>query len=89
LRRASTHQPTRSCVGCNQRDAQHHLARVTLVDGKPVWDRSRSLPGRGAYLHLERRCFDGFLVRKPFVRSLRASLPATERRRLVDEISLS
>ncbi|MBI2963683.1 MAG: DUF448 domain-containing protein [Deltaproteobacteria bacterium] len=82
---AARHVPVRSCVGCNERDAQPCLARFTLFEGRPVWDLEGRRRGRGAYLHLERRCLDAFLSRKPFLRSLRASVPAPERVRLVAE----
>jgi uncharacterized protein len=81
--------PIRSCLGCNQREAQSHLARFTLVQGRPVWDAGRRRDGRGGYLHLQRECFDRFQSRKPFLRSLRASLSSAERARLAAERSVS
>lgn len=88
MSRASAHVPTRSCVGCNRRDAQSALARLALAEGRPVWDRARTVGGRGAYVHATRACLDALVARKPFVRSLRTSLAVAERRRLVDEMAL-
>ena len=83
------HVPQRSCAGCRQRDAQLRLARFTLVAGRIAWDGDGRNPGRGAYLHRRRECFEAFVGHKPFVRSLRASVPASERSRLVAEQSVS
>ncbi|MET0154202.1 MAG: DUF448 domain-containing protein [Candidatus Binatia bacterium] len=79
----------RSCTGCNARDVQSSLARFTLVVGRLVWDGGRRRPGRGAYLHLRPDCVEAFARRKPFLRSLRASVPRAERERFVAERSLS
>jgi predicted RNA-binding protein YlxR (DUF448 family) len=79
----------RSCTGCNGRDEQSSLARFTIAGGRLIWDAERRLPGRGAYLHLRRDCAAAFARRKPFLRSLRASVPRAERERFVAERSLS
>jgi predicted RNA-binding protein YlxR (DUF448 family) len=76
-------------VGCNRRDAQSRLARFTLVDGRLAWDPARRQTGRGGYLHLQRECLDRFQSRKPFLRSLRASVSSAERARLAAERSVS
>jgi predicted RNA-binding protein YlxR (DUF448 family) len=85
VRRVPTHVATRSCVGCNERDAQSRLVRFVRHDGRFAWDPGRRLPGRGAYLHLEAACLEAFLSRKPFLRSLRTSVSASERAHLVAE----
>jgi predicted RNA-binding protein YlxR (DUF448 family) len=84
-----SHGSMRSCVGCNARDERSALARFTLVDGRLVWDAERRHSGRGAYLHLQPICAASFTTRKPFVRSLRASVSRAERLRFVAERSLS
>ena len=83
----SPHVPIRSCAGCRERQAQADLQRFTLVDGRVTWDGEYRRSGRGAYLHPRRECLDAFVTRKPFVRSLRTSVPAVERARLVAEVS--
>jgi len=83
-----SHEPTRSCVGCNGRDAQSRMSRFTLVEGRLAWDVERRRGGRGGYLHDDAKCVDAFTSRKPFLRSLRASVPAAERTRLIAERSL-
>ena len=79
------HVPIRSCAGCRQRDAQARLQRFTLAGERLVWDRRGRARGRGAYLHARADCFAAFVAHKPFVRSLRASISAAERSRLVAE----
>ena len=83
----SPHVPMRSCAGCRERQDQAQLRRFTLVDGRVTWDGEQRRSGRGAYLHPRRDCLDAFVSRKPFVRSLRVSVPAAERARLVAEVS--
>ena len=85
MTRGLAHEPTRSCMGCNGRDAQSRMSRLTLVDGRLAWDLERRRGGRGGYLHADAKCVDAFTSRKPFLRSLRASFPAAERARLVAE----
>ena len=89
MRRRTRHGSLRSRVGCNARDERSALKRFTLVDGRLIWDGDRRHPGRGAYLHLQPACAATFTSRKPFVRSLRASVPRAERVRFVAERSLS
>ena len=89
MKACSRHASMRSCVGCNVRDERSALARFTLVDGRLVWDGSRRHSGRGAYLHLQPACAVSFTSRKPFLRSLRASVSRAERLRFVAERSLS
>jgi len=38
------------CVVCHRRDEKDKLLRVTVRDGKLLWDRRMALGGRGAYL---------------------------------------
>jgi len=83
------HLPVRSCAGCGERDEQRRLERFMLEAGRLAWDRERRRGGRGGYLHPRRECFAGFVSRKPFLRSLRASVPNAERARLVAERPLS
>ena len=79
------HIPTRSCAGCNARNPQSGMTRFTLVDGRLAWDHERRRGGRGGYLHLDAKCAAAFASRKPFLRSLRASISQDERARLVAE----
>jgi uncharacterized protein len=81
--------PIRSCAGCGERDEQRRLDRFMLDSGRLAWDRERRRGGRGGYLHARPECFAAFVSRKPFLRSLRASVATDERARLVAERALS
>lgn len=66
--------PTRTCVGCKERAAQRELLRVALVDGKPVADPRRRLPGRGGYVHRDPACVKLASTQGGFARAFRARL---------------
>jgi predicted RNA-binding protein YlxR (DUF448 family) len=63
--------PTRTCVGCQQRDEQHNLVRwVAEPTGRVKIDEKRQEPGRGAYVHRTRACVTA-AARGGFSRSFR------------------
>ncbi len=75
--------PIRTCVGCAERAPQGRLLRfVGAADGLCA-DPTRRAPGRGAYLHVDPRCFELFVRRRGPVRSLRRSVGRPERERFV------
>ena len=63
--------PTRMCVGCRSREPQNLLIRIVLADNHAVIDQSGTLPGRGAWLHLNSECFSTAVQRKTIARALR------------------
>jgi len=65
----------RTCVGCRVRAAKSDLLRVVSRDGSVVPDPRAQLPGRGAYLHLSRECFEQAERRRSFPRALRLPGP--------------
>ncbi|MBE1524426.1 YlxR family protein [Nesterenkonia lutea] len=72
----------RTCIGCRRQVAQDDVVRLALIaadDAGPapeqvVWDTARALPGRGAWLHPQRECFDAAVRRKAFNRAFRRSV---------------
>jgi predicted RNA-binding protein YlxR (DUF448 family) len=55
------HVPQRTCVGCRQTQAKRSLIRIVRTpDGLQV-DPTGKLPGRGAYLHDARSCWESGL----------------------------
>ena len=68
--------PVRSCVGCRERADQADLIRFAAVDGK--LREGRRLPGRGAWLHPRRECFELAVGRKAFSRSLRTPIDSKD-----------
>ena len=70
--------PVRTCVGCRRRADQDHLVRYVLDDGRAILDRRARLPGRGAWLHADPRCWERALRTKAFARALRAAVTSVE-----------
>ncbi len=62
-------------MGCRKRAAGRDLLRVVAIGDACVPDPRRSLPGRGAHLHLDRTCLDLALRRRAFPRALRRPGP--------------
>ena len=67
-------------VGCRSVGSRSDLLRVVVTrDGSSepvlVVDTRRSLPGRGAWLHPDRRCLELAERRRAFPRSLRHAGP--------------
>ncbi|WP_367183114.1 YlxR family protein [uncultured Cellulomonas sp.] len=70
----------RTCVGCRGTGNRSDLLRVVATrDGSTesvlVVDTARSMPGRGAWLHPDRRCLELAERRRAFPRSLRVPGP--------------
>ena len=56
-------EPRRTCVGCREEGGQAELLRlVRAAGGEVLGDAGSRAPGRGAYLHRRRECFE--LARK-------------------------
>lgn len=62
----------RRCIGCTERAPRAALRRFATVEGRVVPDPQARLPGRGAWLHEARDCFDAALARRAFHRAFRA-----------------
>ncbi|WP_083947842.1 YlxR family protein [Thermobifida cellulosilytica] len=64
--------PVRTCVGCRAKAAQSDLVRLALDGDAVVCDPARRMPGRGAYLHPDRRCWEAAQRRRVWPRAFRA-----------------
>ena len=53
----STHVPIRTCVGCRKKVPKDCLLRIVFADAVAVVDEQKRMPGRGAYLCRQERCF--------------------------------
>lgn len=79
--RRRKHQPQRTCVGCRQVLPKRSLIRIVRApDGIHV-DPGGKAPGRGAYLHDVRACWQAAL-RGPLAKALRTDLSDTARQEL-------
>ncbi len=71
--------PQRTCVTCRTTAGKRGLIRlVRMPDGRVEVDPSGRLPGRGAYLCPDRRCWEQALKQRRLNRALRVVLTPAE-----------
>ena len=58
-------------MGCRTAAPREELVRFAGVDGRVVPDPAARLPGRGAWLHPDRACFEQAVARRAFQRAFR------------------
>jgi uncharacterized protein len=76
--------PQRTCVGCGSVTAKRQLIRIVRgLDGEVRPDLTGKAPGRGAYLHADRSCWETGLKKKKLERSLNVGLSLQSREALV------
>ncbi|GHC75254.1 hypothetical protein GCM10007079_10200 [Nocardiopsis terrae] len=64
-------RPVRTCVGCRSRTVQSDLVRL-VAEGTVITPDTRGRrPGRGAYLHHDRRCLELAERRRVWPRAFR------------------
>lgn len=79
--RRKRHIPQRTCVGCREVLPKRTLIRIVRdADGIHI-DSSGKAPGRGAYLHDRRACWESGL-RGPLARALKTELTPQARQAL-------
>jgi predicted RNA-binding protein YlxR (DUF448 family) len=76
--------PVRTCIGCRGREDKSDLIRLTAFDGTVRVDSRQTAPGRGAYLHQERDCWEQAYRKRALPRVLHTS--AVDRDRLFAEL---
>ncbi len=81
MNRKRKHQPQRTCIGCREVQSKQSLIRIVYTQEGVQIDPTGKLPGRGAYLHLQRSCWDKALA-KTLSHSLRTNLTDDDRERL-------
>lgn len=69
----------RTCCICRAKVEKNRLARVVSLNGRLIWDRDQSAPGRGAYLHLKAECVSKFVNTARWERALRLKAGLLER----------
>ncbi|NIS78804.1 MAG: DUF448 domain-containing protein [Anaerolineales bacterium] len=81
-KRRRRHVPQRTCVGCRQVLSKRSLIRIVRgPDGVKI-DLNGKAPGRGAYLHDQRTCWQEGL-RGSLARALRTDISPEARQELV------
>ncbi len=68
------HTPQRTCVGCHRTLAKRQLVRLVYTPEGLRVDLTGRLPGRGAYLHDRRSCWEQALKKGTLARALRVTL---------------
>ncbi len=77
--------PLRSCVSCRQVHDKRTLIRlVKASSGKVEVDRTGKKPGRGAYVCLERACWDEAFKKDRLERALRTKITGEEKQALLE-----
>lgn len=72
------HVPIRTCIGCRTSGPKQSFVRIVRrPDGRVVVDPTGKTPGRGAYLHASRACWENALKRGSIGRALKIN-PAPE-----------
>jgi len=76
IRRIRKHIPQRTCVGCRLVLSKKELIRIVNTPQGILVDLSGKIPGRGAYLHNVRTCWE---------KGLKGSLGNALKRNLTDQ----
>ena len=75
--------PQRTCVGCGSVTGKRQLIRIVRgLDGEVRPDPTGKAPGRGAYLHAVRSCWETALKKKKLERSLNVAISPEHREAL-------
>jgi predicted RNA-binding protein YlxR (DUF448 family) len=70
------HIPQRTCVGCRTVEGKRQLIRLVRTSEVTVEiDQTGKRPGRGAYLHRRRSCWEIALQKRHLERALKLSGP--------------
>ena len=80
-KRKRKHIPQRTCVGCHTVQSKRALIRIVRTTNGVQVDPTGKLPGRGAYLHAVRPCWEAGL-KKDLARSLKTNLSPEDLDRL-------
>jgi predicted RNA-binding protein YlxR (DUF448 family) len=75
------HIPQRTCVGCRQTLAKRSLIRLVRTTDGVLIDQTGKTPGRGAYLHNIRTCWEAGL-KGSLANALKIELTEVDRTRL-------
>ena len=72
------HIPQRTCVGCREVNEKKALVRIVKSPDGVCIDPTGRMPGRGAYLHEEKDCWEKALKRGSLARALKTELTPAE-----------
>lgn len=72
------HIPQRTCVGCREVNEKRTLVRIVKSPEGVCVDPTGRMPGRGAYLHDAKECWEKGLKRGALARALKTELTPAE-----------
>ena len=72
------HIPQRTCIGCREVNEQKTLIRVVKSPDGVCIDPTGRMPGRGAYLHDTKECWEKALKRGALDRALKTEISQQE-----------
>ena len=72
------HIPQRTCVGCREVNEKKTLVRIVKTTDGVCMDPTGRMPGRGAYLHDSKECWEKGLKRGALARALKTELTQSE-----------
>ncbi len=68
------HIPQRTCVACREVNEKRSLIRVVRTPDGVAIDTTGRMPGRGAYIHDSKECWEKALKRGVLARSLKTEI---------------
>ena len=70
------HTAVRMCAGCRERFVKTSMIRVARSpEGSAMYDPTKRITGRGAYLCYNRKCIDIARKRRALERALKVTIP--------------
>jgi predicted RNA-binding protein YlxR (DUF448 family) len=83
LPKRTKHIPQRTCIGCRTVLAKKGLIRIVRSPEGVLVDLTGKAPGRGAYIHGVRSCWQSAL-KGPIANALKTDLSAEDKQRLTE-----
>ena len=78
------HIPQRTCIGCREVNEKKTLIRVVKSPDGVCIDPTGRMPGRGAYLHDSKECWEKALKRGALDRALKTEISEADMKTLLD-----
>ena len=80
------HIPQRTCIGCREVNEKKTLVRIVRSPEGVCIDPTGRMPGRGAYLHEAKECWENALKRGTLGRALKTEITPAEMQALVSHM---
>jgi hypothetical protein len=80
------HIPQRTCIGCREVNEKKTLVRIVKSPDGVCIDPTGRMPGRGAYLHETKACWETAIKRGALGRALKTEITPAEMENLVSHM---